>query len=643
MSVTAPYGSWDSPITIPMLTEAGVPLDGVASDGGSIYWIESRAREGGRSAIVRRDEHGTIADTVPARFNARSRAHEYGGGAYAVRDGLLIACSFEDQRVYRLDGEEPVPITPEPKLPAGDRYADFAFCGDRVICVREHHRKQKDPVNSLVSFPLDGSDKPRTIVKGSDFYSSPRISPDGQRIAWLAWNHPQMPWDGTELWCGALDPDGTISEPELVAGGVEESIFQPEWSPRGVLHFVSDRTGWWNVFRQTDRGFEALHLMEAEFGFPQWVFGLSRYGFLLEGRVVVTYTENGLDRIGVIEGGTLHQIHVPYDQFGSQVAVCGDSVYLTAGGGKDPMAVVAIDTATEAVEVIRSSVSLDLDPGLISYPEPIEFPTGEDAEAYAFYYPPRNPDFVAPDGETPPLLVLSHGGPTSATGVDLDLGIQFWTSRGLAVVDVNYRGSTGYGRVYRNALRGNWGLADVEDCINAALYLADAGLVDGDRMAIRGGSAGGYTTLCALTFSDVFAAGASRYGVGDCAALAIDTHKFESRYLDGLIGPYPEAADVYEARSPLFHTDGFSCPVILLQGLDDRVVPPVQAEQMAAALQRLGLPYAYIAFEGEGHVFRRAENIERAVAAELYFYSRVFGFIPADDLEPIEIFNEAAL
>jgi dipeptidyl aminopeptidase/acylaminoacyl peptidase len=643
MSVSAAYGSWVSPLTISMLTGAGVPLDAVSSDGGSVYWTESRAREGGRTVVVRRDEHGTISDAVPPGFNARSRAHEYGGGAYAVRDGLLIASRFEDQRVYRFDGEESVPITPEPKRPAGDRFADFVFQGDRVICVREHHRREKEPANSLVTFPLDGSDKPRVIAKGADFYSSPRISPDGQRIAWLEWNHPQMPWDGTELWCGALDPDGTISEPELVAGGTEESIFQPDWSPRGVLHFVSDRTGWWNVFRQTDRGIEALHLMEAELGLPQWVFGLSRYGFLLERRVVVTYTENGLDRLGVIEGGTLQRVRVPYEQFGDQVAVCGDSVYLTAGGPADPMAVVAVDTATEAVEVIRSSVSMDLDPELVSHPEPIEFPTGGGAEAYAFYYPPRNPAYVALEGELPPLLVLSHGGPTSATGVDLDLGIQFWTSRGFAVVDVNYRGSTGYGRAYRNALRGNWGLADVEDCINAARYLADEGAVDGQRMAIRGGSAGGYTTLCALTFFDVFAAGASRYGVADCAALAIDTHKFESRYLDSLIGPYPEAADVYEARSPLYHTDGFSCPVILLQGLDDRVVPPAQAEQMVAALQGLGLPYAYLAFEGEGHGFRKAENIERAVGAELYFYSRVFGFVPADELEPVDIVNEDAL
>lgn len=643
MTVTAPYGSWESPITISMLTEAGVPVGGVSTDGGDLYWIESRALEGGRQVVVRRDSHGEVADALPDGFNSRSRVHEYGGGSYAAAGGVLFSCNFEDQRVYRIDGDQVAPITPEPKTPAGDRYADFAFHGDQIIAVRERHREGKEPVNTLVVFPADGSDRPRVVAKGHDFYSSPRISPDGTRLAWLSWDHPRMPWDGTELWCAALDADGFVSEPELVAGGENESIFQPEWSPGGVLHFVSDRTGWWNLFRHADGHVEALHLMDADFGLPQWGFGMRRYAFLLNDRIVAIYSEGGFDRIGILEGDTIKPVHTPFDHFGYALGTCGDQLFTTAGNGSSPMAVVRIDVDTEAVKVVKPSLQIDVDPGLISHAEAIEFATTGGEVAHAFYYPPRNPGFVAPAGEKPPLLVLSHGGPTSATSAELDLGYQFWTSRGFAVVDVNYRGSSGYGRAYRNALRGEWGVADLDDCINAALHLADGGHVDEARMAIRGGSAGGYTTLCALAFSDVFAAGASYFGVGDLAALATDTHKFESRYLDSMIGPYPEAADIYEERSPLQNVDEFSCPVILLQGLDDRVVPPAQAEAIVAALDAKGIPYAYVAFAGEGHGFRKAENIERAREAEFYFYSRVFEFDPADDLEPIEIVHEGSL
>ena len=643
MTVTAPYGSWESPITISMLTEAGVPLGAVRTDGGDLYWTESRALEAGRTAIVRRNAHGDISDVVPAGFNSRTRVHEYGGGAFAVKDGVLISSDFVDQRVYRLKDGKATAITPKPKVPAGDRFADFEFHGERIICVRERHRDGKQVANALVTFPLDGSDKPRVVAKGHDFYSSPRVSPDGTALAWLSWDHPRMPWDGTELWVAALALDGSISEPELVAGGDEESIFQPEWSPSGVLHFVSDRTGWWNLFRAVDGHIEALHLMSAEFGLPQWVFGMRRYGFLLNDRIAAVYAEGGFDHVAIIDGDTLQSVPVPYDYIGPTVAVCGDQLFTTAGSGGMPVAVVRIDVDTEAVKVVKSSLEIDVDPALISLPEAIEFPTTNDEIAHAFYYPPRNPDFIGPTGDTPPLLVFSHGGPTGFASPELDLGLQFWTSRGFAVVDVNYRGSSGYGRTYRNALREQWGVVDLDDCINAALFLADAGHVDGDRMAIRGGSAGGYTTLCALAFADVFAAGASYFGVGDLAALATDTHKFESRYLDSMIGPYPEAADVYEARSPIHNVDGFSCPVVLLQGLDDRVVPPLQAEEIVAALDAKGIPHAYVAFAGEGHGFRKAENIERSREVEFYFYSRVFGFDPADILDPVEIAHEDAL
>lgn len=626
-----------------MLTDAGVRLGDVVVDGDDLYWTESRAQEDGRTVIVRRDAGGVIADAVPSGFNSRSRAHEYGGGAYAVRGGVVVSCSFEDQRVYLFGGVEPIAITPEPEIEAGDRYADFVFHGDRVICVRERHLEDREPVNSLVVFPLDGSDAPRVIVEGHDFYSSPRVSPDGSRLAWLSWDHPRMPWDGTELWGAALAEDGSVSEPELLDGGETESVFQPEWSPDGVLHFVSDRTGWWNLCRLVGDRVEPLHRMEAEFGYPQWVFGMRRYGFLPRGRIVTIYAESGVDRIGVFEDDTLRPVHNAFERFGSSLGVRGDALFTIAGSGGTPTAVVGIGTETGDVDIVRTSLDIDLDPGLVSHPKPIEFATTRGAVAHAFYYPPRNPSFVGQVGETPPLLVLSHGGPTSSTSPVLDVSLQFWTSRGFAVVDVNYRGSTGYGRHYRDALRGEWGVLDVDDCISAALYLADAGLADSDRMAIRGGSAGGYTTLCALTFSDIFAAGASYYGVGDLAALAAETHKFESRYLDGLIGPYPEAADLYRERSPLHNLDDLSCPVILLQGGEDRVVPPAQAHEIVAALDARGIPHAYVEFEGEGHGFRRAENIERAREAELFFYSRVFGFDPADELAPVEIEHEEAI
>lgn len=643
MAVAAPYGSWISPITARMLTGSGAPVGGLATDGADLYWTESRAHEGGRVAIVRRDAAGAVSDAVPVGFNSRSRVHEYGGGSYAVRDGVLISCELTDQRVYRIEDGVATAITAEPKVAAGDRYGDFEFHGDRVICVRERHREGKEAANTLVGFPSDGSDKPRVITKGHDFYSSPRVSPDGKRLAWLSWDHPCMPWDGTELWCAALADDGSISEPELIAGGVNESIFQPEWSPGGVLHFVSDRTGWWNLFRAVEGHVEAIHLMDADFGLPQWGLGMRRYGFLPDGRIVAIFVEDGVDRVGVLEGESLLPVPLDYDFIGHTLATCGDQVYVVAGSGSEPMAVVGFDVDTLVTSVVTRSLDVDLDPGFISLPAPIEFPTTDGAIAHAFYYPPRNLGFTGPSGAKPPLLVVSHGGPTARTSSALDLGVQYWTTRGFAVVDVNYRGSSGYGRAYRNSLRGRWGVVDVDDCINAALFLADEGHVDPDRLAIHGWSAGGYTTLCALAFSDVFAAGASYYGVGDLAALAIDTHKFESRYLDSMVGPYPEAADLYEERSPVANMDEFSCPAILFQGLDDEVVPPSQAEQIVAALDAKGIPHAYVTFEGEGHGFRRAENIERAQEAELYFYGRVFDFDPADDLEPVAIAHEEAL
>jgi len=643
MTTTAPYGSWDSPITAEMLTASAIRLSQVEHDQGVTYWIESRPLEGGRSVIVSRQADGTTRDVTPPDLDSRSRAHEYGGGAYGVSGGFIVSSNFVDQRVYRLDGGEPVAITPEPQIPAGDRYADFAFHGDLIVAVRERHHDNREPTNTLVVFPTDGSAVPKVIASGHDFFSSPRVSPDGSRLAWLAWDHPNMPWDGTELWVGALDADGSVSEPERIAGGIDESIFQPEWSPDGELHFVSDRTGWWNLYRIRDGEDGDIYPADAEFGLPQWVFATRRYCFDADGRIVCVYTRGGHEGLAILDHGTLTTLEIDRDTVGGSLAIGSSEVFLIAGSHSEPMGLVRVDLVTGKSETILSSQSVDVEPGFLSKPDAIEFPTSDDATAHAFYYAPTNPHSVGPDDELPPLLVVSHGGPTSAATGELSLSYQFWTSRGFALVDVNYRGSTGYGRAYREALNGNWGVVDTEDCIAAAQYLAAGGHVDGERMAIRGGSAGGYTTLCALTFHDVFAAGASYFGVGDLIALAEMTHKFESRYLDSMIGPYPETEDLYRLRSPLSHTDELSCPVILFQGLDDKVVPPSQAEDMVAALDAKGLPFAYVAYEGEGHGFRKAQNIEAAAVAELSFYGRVFEFTPAGDIAPVEIHNEDAL
>jgi dipeptidyl aminopeptidase/acylaminoacyl peptidase len=637
-----PYGSWKSPITSDLIVAATVGLEQPRPDGADVYWVETRPAEGGRHVIVRRGPDGHTADRTPAPLNTRTRAHEYGGGAYAVAEGTLYFSNFADQRLYRQDGDSP----PRPLTPQGDlRYADAVIDRHRgrIICIREDHTAGGEPVNAVVSLAADGSDAGRVLASGSDFYSSPRLSPDSARLAWLTWNHPNMPWDGTELWVAEFNADGSLGVGERVAGGPDESIFQPEWSPDGVLHFVSDRTGWWNLYRRRTGRDEPLCPRAAEFGRPQWLFGFSTYAFASAGQIVCTWLEQGAWRLGLLDtqARALEPFEVPYTEIDGLRAADGKAVFV-AGSPAEVTAVVRLDLATRRFEVLRRSSDTPLDPGYLSVPELIEFPTEDGRTAFGLYYPPRNRDFAAPAGERPPLLVISHGGPTSSTSTRLRPEVQYWTSRGFAVLDVNYGGSTGHGRDYRRRLDGRWGIVDVDDCVNGARYLVGRGLADGNRLAIRGGSAGGYTTLCALTFRDVFRAGASHFGVSDLEALAQETHKFESRYLDRLIGPYPERQDLYRERSPIHFADRLSCPVILFQGLEDKVVLPNQAEMMVEALRRKGLPVAYVPFAGEQHGFRRAENIKRALDAEFYFYSRVFGFTPADTLAPVAIENLVA-
>jgi dipeptidyl aminopeptidase/acylaminoacyl peptidase len=478
------------------------------------------------------------------------------------------------------------------------------------------------------------------LAGGADFYSAPRLNPEGSRLAWLQWNHPNMPWDGTELWVAEVLDDGSVTNPVRVAGVVDESIFQPEWSPEGDLHFVSDLTGWWNLYRWREGIIETLCPMEAEFGLPQWVFGMSTYAFESANRIVCAYIEQGFSRLAVLDTttGELEKIETPFTKIEGIRATSGQAVFIAASPA-ETASIVRFDLNNRQFETIRRSSELAIDPGYISVPQAIEFPTENGLTAHAFFYPPRNQDFIAPENERAPLLVMSHGGPTAATSPMLRLSVQYWTSRGIAVLDVNYGGSAGYGREYRERLNSSWGVVDVDDCVNGAKYLAERGLVDGDRLAITGGSAGGYTTLCALTFRDAFKAGASHYGVSDLEALEVDTHKFESRYTHKLVAPYPERADLYRERSPIHHTDQLSAPVIFFQGLEDKIVPPNQAEMMVNALRAKGLPVAYITFEGEQHGFRQAANIKRALDGELYFYSRVFGFELADSVEPVPIEN----
>jgi dipeptidyl aminopeptidase/acylaminoacyl peptidase len=637
--VIAPYGAWTSPITIDAVVGDVIGLAEPWLDGDDTYWLEARPAEAGRRVLVRRTNDGSVTEVTPRPFNVRTRVHEYGGGSYTVSGRVIVFSNFADHRLYRQGpGDEwPVAITPEGPW----RYADLRIDERRlrVLAVREDHSGAGEARAAIVAVPLNGAHPPEVLVSGPDFLAAPRLSPDGGRLAWLEWDHPDMPWDSSWLRTAAIAPDGMPGEPVLAAGGPGESIAQPEWSPDGVLHFVSDRTGWWNLYRLGEGAIvDVLAPLAAEFADPAWTLDRSSYAFLPDGALAGAGRRDGRDHLFHIRPGALvREVETPYTEFeGLRAAPSG--IVAVVGSSAETTAVAHFDPATLALAGIHRRASARVpDPAVISIPEAIHFGVGDGRVAHALYYPPRNPGFVAPAGELPPLLVQVHGGPTSNASTALDLGRQVLTSRGIAVVDVDYGGSAGYGRTFRSALTGAWGVVDIDDCVGAARFLVERGDVDPDRLAISGGSAGGYTTLAAMAFRDVFVAGISLFGVGDLETLARSTHKFESRYLDRLVGPYPDAAELYRRRSPIHFLDRINCPVLVMQGLDDRVVLPAQAEAIVAALEMNGIPHAYLAFEGEGHGFRGAAAIRRALEAQISFLGQVFGFEPADQLEPVDL------
>jgi dipeptidyl aminopeptidase/acylaminoacyl peptidase len=638
-------GSWPTPITSALVVRAAARLGEVLVDGDDVWWSESRPAEGGRSALVRRSADGVTTDVLPQPWNARTRVHEYGGGAWTVAGGTLWFTEFSDQRLYRLDpgAGEPVPVTAEPPVRAGVRYADLSVLPDGgLLAVRETHPTEHgaaaDVVNEIVRIEPDGT--ATVLVSGPDFVSDPRLAPDGVTLAFLRWDHPHMPWDAAQLVVRAAD--GTD---HVIAGGPGESVVQPVWGEDLALWWLSDRTDVWSLYRKRPHQQPELVLdVGGDIAGPQWQFGSRRYAVLPDGRVALAYARAGSDRLAVLDGdGTLRELDVPFGTF-RYVTAQGGAVACVGGSPTSEPVVLRVDCDGGSYEVLRPARDLGIDPAWFSAPEHVTFPTEDRGTgidvAHALVYPPTNPTVTAPEGALPPLMVVVHGGPTAAATPVLNLEVQYWTSRGFCVADVDYRGSVGYGRRYRDALQGRWGVVDLDDVVACARYLADAGRVDPARMAIRGGSAGGYTTLAALTLRPgTFTAGASHFGVADLGALAAETHKFESRYLDGLVAPWPSGRAVYDERSPINHVDACDVPLAVFQGAEDEVVPPEQAETIVAALRAKGIPHAYLLFPGEQHGFRRAENIRAALDGELSFYAQVWGFdLPVEEgIEPIPI------
>ena len=636
-----PYGAWPSPVSAAIVAAGASPLTQLAlggADGGDVYWLAGRASEAGRNTLLRQ-RGARVDELTPAPFNVRTRVHEYGGGAYAIDGETIYFSHFADNRLYRIDGDG----APQAFSTGGNiRHADFVVdnARARLIAVCEQHPAEghAHPENSLAAVGFDGTHA--ILAHGHDFYAAPRLSPDGSQLAWITWDHPRLPWQGTELWLAEVRADGSLGTPRLVAGSASESICQPEWSPAGVLHFVSDRSGWWNLYRLHGDKLAALCPMAAEFATPHWTFGGSMYGFVSADDIICTYIQDGVSHLARLSVGAakLEALPHPYQEI-RELRVGPGFVALLGGSPTIALELARIDLANNELEVLAQSITELPELACLSVPRSVSYPTTGGRTAHAFFYPPVNGGAQAPEGTLPPVIVISHGGPTSMASNTLKLATQFWTSRGIGVLDVNYGGSSGFGRAYRDALRGQWGIVDVDDCIAGARYLVEQGLADGERLIIRGGSAGGLTTLCALTFHDVFKAGASYYGVSDLKGLDLDSHKFESHYNDYLIASQPEAEALYRARSPIHHTDKLSRPMIFFQGLDDKVVPPQQSQLMVDALRASGVPVAYVPLPGEGHGFRKAENIIRTLDAELYFYQRVFRLATPEGDAPVQIDN----
>lgn len=641
------YGCWPSPVTAQMLTRPSLALAEIQADDAACWWSESRPGEGGRTQLVRRDEFGGRVDVLPEGYDARTLVHEYGGGAWTVDAGTVVFSNLVDQRIYRLDPgtAEPVVISPAPESEKGLRYGDLhvvsgpGWAGSRwVLAVRESHEpmaleRNGEPVNEIVAVPLDGSAADDAsdvvvLVTGPDFVSSARTH-DG-RLAWVQWEHPNMPFDNTSLLVADLVDDDTprLGQPRLVAGD-GESVMQPRWSSEGDLWFLSDRNNWWNLYRRDGEGTTHVAPVDAELGHPAWGLNNTTYDFLPDGRIVSVLVEQGHSGLVVLDPGRPTESPQPIDcglTAVQKVAALPSGQVLTVAGAPSFPLSTAIVTLDGDVEVVSRDEGIDLGPEWWSAGRPTEYPSGDGRTAHAVVYLPRNPEVTPRPDTRPPLVVMLHGGPTSRTDTSLRFGIQYWTTRGFAVADVNYTGSTGYGRDYRRALYGRWGVVDVEDCLAVVRKLAREGVVDASRAAIRGGSAGGFTTLAALTHPEnAFATGANYFGVADLMALARETHKFESRYLDQLVGPLPEAVEVYRDRSPITHVDRLTVPLIVLQGAEDPVVPPEQSRMIVEAVRAKGLECEYVEFEGEQHGFRRSDSIVRATEAELAFYRRVFG------------------
>ena len=639
MVTISPYGSWKSPFSPDSMVDRMVRLSDVKLVDEQVFWIESRPAEGGRCVIMRRDRRGKTNNLIPKPYSARTLVHEMGGAPYGVAGKEVLFVNMSDQRLHINSHNKTSAFLPQNQC----RYADFASRpnSSQLVAVREDHSvPNSEAVNSLVLLDLAWLGTEVVLASGYDFYSSPSLSPDGSKVAWLCWNHPHMPWDETELWVADLDEDGSPLESRCLFAESDISLIQPQWSPLGVLHVISDEAGWWNLYAVSDEGLQPLCPREAEFGDPQWVMGLSSYAFVGAQSILCKWHKDGIEQLGILdlEDGSLAELETPYTEFSYIKAEGNLAVFLGASPSHFPE-LVLLNLDSKKCQIIRRASKEGIDNSLVSQPSSIEFETENGERAYAFYYAPFNPEFRAPDGERPPLLVKSHGGPTSTSSSTLNMEIQYWTSRGFAVVDVNYRGSTGHGTAYRRRLAGNWGLLDVQDSVNAARHLASKGLTDPSRQAVMGGSAGGFTTLACLAFTKDFQAGMSRYGVADLGALARETHKFESRYLDSLVGPYPADAHVYEQRSPINFAQQISCPVLFLQGLEDRIVPPNQAERMVSALKQSSVPVAYLEFPDEQHGFRKAENIRAALETEEYFLAQIFGIELAVPSNSIEIHN----